>query len=74
VFRSMEVPVEVAPWAQPFYDAADPQRWTVLDLRPIRARIPRLGTLPDDLLKVLYGFDAVVILSGSGPQHDPEME
>lgn len=74
VFRSMEVPVEVEPYARPFYDAADPQRWTVLDLRPIRARIPRLGPLPDDVLKVLYGFDAVVILSGSGPQHDPEME
>jgi hypothetical protein len=26
--------------------------------------------LPDELLKVLYGFDAVVILSSSGPQHD----
>lgn len=70
VFRSMEVPVEVEGWARPFYDAADAQRWTVLDLRPIRARIPRLGTLPDQTLKVLYGFDAVVILSGSGPQHD----
>ena len=73
VFRSVEVPVEVEAWAQPFHDAADPQRWTVLDLRPIRARIPRLGTLPDQTLQVLYGFDAVVILSGSGPQHDPEM-
>ncbi len=70
VFRSVEAPVEVEPWAKPFYDAADPQRWTVLDLRPLRARIPRLGTLPDEVLKVLYGFDAVVILSGSGPQHD----
>ncbi|HET7232582.1 MAG TPA: hypothetical protein VFJ16_21410 [Longimicrobium sp.] len=74
VFRSVEAPVEVEPWAQPFYDAADPQRWTVLDLRPIRARIPRLGPLPAETLQVLYGFDAVVILSGSGPQHDPEME
>lgn len=57
-------------WAKPFYDDADPQRWTVFDLRPIRGRILRLGALPDELLKVLYGFDAVVILSGSGPQHD----
>jgi len=74
VFRSVEAPVEVEPWARPFYDAADPRRWTVLDLRPIRARIPRLGTLPAETLQVLYGFDAVVILSGSGPQHDPAME
>jgi len=70
VFRSVEAPVEVEPWAMPLYAAADPARWTVLDLRPIRARIPRLGTLPAETLQVLYGYDAVVILSGSGPQHD----
>jgi hypothetical protein len=69
-FSTVEAPVETDGWVKPFYDAADPQRWTVFDLRPIRGRIPRLGTLPDELLKVLYGFDAVVILSGSGPQHD----
>ena len=74
VFRSVEAPVDPAPWAQAFYAAADPQRWTVIDLRPIRARIPRLGALPDELVQVLYGFDVVVVLSGSGPQHDPEME
>lgn len=70
VFRSVEQPVELEGWMQPFYDAADPGRWTVLDLRPLRPRIPRLGPLPDATLRVLYGFDAVVILSGSGPQHD----
>jgi hypothetical protein len=69
-FTTVEAPVEVEDWIKPFYDAADPRQWTVFDLRPIRARIPRLGTLPDETLKVLYGFDAVVILSGSGPQHD----
>ncbi|HEX6042452.1 hypothetical protein [Longimicrobium sp.] len=73
VFRSMEVPVEVEAWAQPFYAAADPGAWTVIDLRPFRNRIPRLGALPDATLRVLYGFDAVVILSGSGPQHDMEL-
>jgi len=70
VFRSGESPVEVEAWARPFHAAADPARWTVIDLRPIRARIPRLGDLPDDTRRVLYGFDAVVVLSGSGPQHD----
>jgi hypothetical protein len=72
VFRSMEAPVDVAgeAWARPFFDAADPQRWTVFDLRPFRARIPRLGNVPPEMLQVLYGFDAVVVLSGSGPQHD----
>lgn len=72
VFRSVEAPVDAAreAWARPFFDAADPRRWTVFDLRPLRPRIPRLGSLPDQLLGVLYGFDAVVVLSGSGPQHD----
>lgn len=69
-FTTVHAPVEVDESVKPFYDAADPQRWTVFDLRPLRPRIPRLGTLPDELLKILYGFDAVVILSGSGPQHD----
>jgi hypothetical protein len=69
-FTTVETPVEVDDWARPFYDAADPQRWTVFDLRPLRPRIPRLGTLAEQTLQVLYGFDAVVILSGSGPQHD----
>ena len=69
-FTTVEAPVEVPAWARPFYDAADPARWTVFDLRPFRARIPRLGEIPETLRQVLYGFDAVVILSGSGPQHD----
>lgn len=69
-FTTVEAPVDSEGWVKPFYDAADPRRWTVFDLRPLRARIPRLGPLPDELLKVLYGFDAVVVLSGSGPQHD----
>lgn len=69
-FNTVQVPVETDGWVKAFYDAADPAQWTVFDLRPLRPRIPRLGALPDDLLKVLYGFDAVVILSGSGPQHD----
>ena len=38
-----------------------------IDLGPLQ---PRLGPLDDQLLGVLYGFDAVVVLSGSGPQHD----
>jgi len=42
----------------------------VFDLRPIRPRVGRLGALPEQMLQVLYGFDAVVVLSGSGPQHD----
>lgn len=70
VFRSVETPVELEDWMKPFYDAADPRQWTVFDLRPLRPRARRMGPLPDELRNVIYGFDAVVILSGSGPQHD----
>jgi hypothetical protein len=70
VFRSVEQPVQVEPWAVPFHQAADPRQWTVFDLRELRPRIRRMGELPDELRNVLYGFDAVVVLSGSGPQHD----
>jgi hypothetical protein len=75
VLRSVEAPAEYAAtaWARPFFDAALPQGWTVFDLRPLRPRIPRLGDIPDELRQTLYGFDAVVVLTGSGPQHDLEL-
>ena len=71
-FTTTQAPVDIAgeAWAKPFFDAADPERWTVFDLRPFRGRIPRLGPLPDEMMQMLYGFDAVVVFSGSGPQHD----
>ncbi|HEX5724556.1 MAG TPA: hypothetical protein VFX98_03770, partial [Longimicrobiaceae bacterium] len=71
-----EAPVQFAtqPWAQPLFDAADAAAWTALDLRPLRALASagQLGTLPPGLLPVIYGFDAVVILSGSGPSRQFE--
>jgi hypothetical protein len=56
-------------WARPLFDAADPARWTVYDLRPLRtlASQRRLGPLGGQLEKVIWGFDAVVVLTGSGP-------
>lgn len=59
-----------AAWARPFFAAADSAAWTVFDLRPFRTRIPRLGSIDDTLIRVLYGFDAFVVLSGSRPQTD----
>jgi len=72
VMRSVPAPVDFAraAWARPFFEAADSTAWTVFDLRPIRSRIPRLGPLDDSLMRVLYGFDAFVVLSGSTPQTD----
>lgn len=72
VMRSVEVPAEYAEqdWARPFFDAANTQGWTVYDLRALRPRVPSLANLPQRTLQVLYGFDAFVVLTGSGPQHD----
>lgn len=72
VLRSVEVPVETAQseWARPFVEAADQAQWTVFDLGALRPEVQRLGALPPDFRQVLYGVDLVVVLSGSGPQHD----
>jgi hypothetical protein len=72
VLRSVEVPVETdeSEWARPFLQAADPARWTIFDLRALRPQIRGLTELPPGFSQVLYGVDVVVVLSGSGPQHD----
>jgi len=71
---SIEIPVQglAPPWAKPFADAADSDRWTVFDLRTLRAAAGsgRFGTLAPALVQVIYGFDVLVVLSKSGPQHD----
>jgi len=56
-------------WAKPFYDSADAAQWTVFDFRPLRPLLSggRLGQLPARTTQVIYGFDALVILSGSHP-------
>ena len=74
VFRSVSSPAAwiASSWMKPFLDATDPKAWTVFDLRPLRAanQARRYGALPDPLNRVLYAFDAVVVLGGSTPQHD----
>lgn len=72
VLRSVDAPVEAdeSEWARAFAAAADPARWTVFDLRALRPKIQRVGALPPGFSQVLYGVDLVVVLSGSGPQHD----
>jgi hypothetical protein len=71
VFCSVEVPGEAneSEWAQPFLAAADSTRWTVFDVGALRPRLTGM-TLSSGLRQVLYGVDLVVVLSGSGPQHD----
>lgn len=74
VMRSTEVPVQALTpdWAKPFADATDPDRWTVFDLRTLRAAAGsgRFGTLAPALVQVIFEFDVLVVLSKSGPQHD----
>jgi hypothetical protein len=72
VLRSFEAPAESneSDWARAFAAAADSTRWTVFDLRALRPQVQRLGDLNPEFSQVLYGADLLVVLSGSGPQHD----
>lgn len=56
-----------AAWTKPFVDAQEAGAWTAFDLRPLRgyAHAGRLGTLPPDLRRMIFGFDAVLLLSGA---------
>ncbi|SIN68401.1 hypothetical protein SAMN02745824_1808 [Parasphingorhabdus marina DSM 22363] len=52
--------------ARPLYDAAWPDKYTLIDLRPLRSilRSPRSGASAS-LMKTVHGFDMVLIMSGS---------
>jgi hypothetical protein len=45
-----------------------PEGWTLFDLRPLRPGADRL-TQDARLTQIIFGFDAVAILAGSGPSH-----
>ena len=69
MYRPAPSGFQAAAWARPFFEAASDADWTVYDLRPIRAMASqrRFGTLSGALDKVVWGFDAVVVLTGSRP-------
>ena len=56
-------------WIAPLFTGADPAAWTVYDFRALRplAASGRLGPLPPRLTQLIFGFDAFVVLTGSGP-------
>lgn len=56
-------------WAAPLFTEADPAAWTIYDFRALRplAASGALGTLPPRLTQLIFGFDAFVVLTGSGP-------
>ncbi|HEU4457052.1 MAG TPA: hypothetical protein VFR81_28545 [Longimicrobium sp.] len=62
-------PPDPSAWAKPLHDLAEPEGWTVYDLRPLRAPIMAgtLDNLSPALTRVIFGFDAVVVLTGSTP-------
>jgi hypothetical protein len=52
----------------PLYAAADPQAFTLIDLRPLRTVLGRFreGTDPE-LMRIVHGLDLLLIMSGSTP-------
>ena len=53
---------------EPILGAADPDAFTLIDLRPLR---PLLGRWREDthpeLMRAVHGFDAMLVMSGSSP-------
>jgi len=74
--RQAAVGIAGADWAAAFVAQADPERWTLYDLRPLRplAAAGRLGTLASSTEKVIHGYDALVVLSGSTPNEALALE
>lgn len=59
-------PVEIAEWATPLYEAADAERWTVIDLRPLRPLLHSSQLeLEPKLERLVWSYDAFLVLTGS---------
>ena len=52
--------------------AAYPDSFTLIDLRPIRPLVfgARHKSLDADLVRVIHGFDSLLVLSGSNPSQN----
>jgi hypothetical protein len=52
--------------------AAYPDSFTLIDLRPIRPLVfgARHKALDADLVRVIHGFDSLLVLSGSNPSQN----
>lgn len=54
-------------WSSSIGRAGFDDRWTLLDLRPLRADVARgaFGELPDRLEEMVFAYDAVAVIAGS---------
>ena len=53
---------------EPLLAAADPEAFTLIDLRPLRAvAAPRTRYLSTPLVRYVFGFDMLLVMSGSTP-------
>jgi hypothetical protein len=64
-------PVETHGLVELLYEEAEPGSWSLFDLRPLREllRDGELGEVDERARQAIRGYDAVLILSGSGPSH-----
>lgn len=70
-WKAVPVDAAAAEWAAPLFDLAEGRGWTLFDLRPLRPLLDRgdLGDVPPQLARVIFGYDAFLILGGSTPAH-----
>lgn len=56
-------------WAAPLVDLVDRDAWTLYDLRALREPLHdgKFGRVNPELERIIYAFDAIVILGGSTP-------
>jgi hypothetical protein len=54
---------------KPLADAAPHDKWTVIDLRPLRnyAHAGKLTDLNPEMRRIIFGFDAVLMIGGGSP-------
>jgi hypothetical protein len=70
--RQSACPVADCRLKQRIGQAAYPDSFTLIDLRPIRPLVfgARHKALDADLVRVIHGFDSLMVLSGSNPSQN----
>jgi hypothetical protein len=74
IFNPMALTYEPAPVElaveeamKPLFDQALPEGWTLIDLRALRPLLSDARTTDPELMRMVHGFDGLLILSGSHP-------